>query len=131
MEIVLDASAVLSVLLDEKARPALIQTTRGADLVSAPTLPWEIGNAVSALVRRGRLGGVAAKAVVTAYRGVAVRLLDVDLSSAVDMATRHEIYACDAYVIECASRLRAPLLTLDRRQREVARLESVTVLEVE
>jgi len=130
MEIVLDASAVLAVLMDEDPRAALIEETRGADLASAPTLPWEVGNAVSALVRRDRLGGVAARAVVSAYAQVAIRLVAIDLGAAVEMATRHEIYAYDAYVIECARRLRAPLLTLDRRQREVARLENVPTLEV-
>lgn len=126
-----DASVVMAVLLDEPRRPAVIARTAGVELLSAPTLPWEVGNAVSALVRRNRLGGVTARTIIEAFEGIPVRLIDVDLESSVALAARHEIYAYDAYVIECAKRMNIPLLSFDRRQMEVARLEGVETVEVE
>ena len=47
------------------------------------------------------------------------------------LAERHDVYAYDSYVIECARRYQTSLLSLDRRQCEVARAEGITTLEVE
>jgi predicted nucleic acid-binding protein len=55
MYLVMDTSALLAVLLNEPARRALIRSTEGHDLVGAPTLPWEVGNALVAAFRRRRL----------------------------------------------------------------------------
>jgi len=41
------------------------------------------------------------------------------------------VYAYDVYVVECARRYQTPLLSLDRRQVEVARNEGIETLEVE
>ena len=61
---------------------------------------------------------------------IPVRLPDVGLEASVATAERLGIYAYDAYVIECARRYKTPLLSLDRHQCEVARIEGVEVMEV-
>ncbi len=52
----------------------------------------------------------------------------VDIPAALELACRENIYAYDAYFIECALTARGPLLTLDRRLQVVAGKVGVTIL---
>jgi len=40
------------------------------------------------------------------------------------------VYAYDAYVIECARLYQTPLISLDRRQRDIARGLGIEIIEV-
>ena len=130
MDLTVDASVVMAVILNEETKPSLVALTQGAELLSAPSLPWEIGNALSALFRRRRIDLAVAESALSSFRQIPVRLPEVGLEESVAMAERRGIYGYDAYVIECAHRYKTPLLTLDRHQSEVARLEGVEVMEV-
>jgi predicted nucleic acid-binding protein len=55
MEVVSDASAFLAVALDERDRDWVIKKTSGLTILSPEVLPYEIGNALVALSRKGRL----------------------------------------------------------------------------
>lgn len=129
VEIVIDASAVMAVLLGEPSRDRLIDLAREAELLAPPTLPWEIGNALSALFRRARLGLEQAMGALASLERIPIRLADVELAVAVALAHEKRIYAYDAFVLECARRYRAPLLSLDEEQRSVARSLGIEVIE--
>lgn len=131
MDLTIDASAVMAVILNEPSKPNLLEATRGADLISAPSLPWEIGNALSALFKRRRIDLAQAELALQSFREIPVRLPSLEIESSVVLAERHDVYAYDAYVIECARRYKTPLLSLDRRQCEVARSEGIATLEVD
>jgi len=128
--ITVDASAILAVVLNEPTRELLLSLTLGATLVSAPTLPWEVGNALSALFKKNRLQLPEALQALEQFRRIPVQVLDTDVGASIATAHRLNLYAYDAYVIECARAINAPLLSLDRRQREAARQVGVVVLEV-
>ncbi len=68
--LVIDTSALLAVLLNEPARPALISATEGYGLVGAPTLPWEVGNALVAGFRRNRLSASQVRQAWASYQTV-------------------------------------------------------------
>jgi predicted nucleic acid-binding protein len=55
MEIISDASAFLAIVLNESDREWVIGKTRGASIVAPEILPYEIGNALTAILKRGRL----------------------------------------------------------------------------
>ena len=61
---------------------------------------------------------------------IPVELRSVDMRAALAVAAEQNIYAYDAYFLECALALRCPLLTLDRRLGAVARDINVHVVEV-
>ena len=96
--------------------------------MAAASLPFEIGNALSAMFRRGRITLPEARAVLTASRRIPLRLIDVDLDRALELAHRLGVYAYDAYVIVCALAESAPLVTLDGGQREAARRAGVELV---
>lgn len=130
MEYTVDTSVVLAVILNEPSKARLLEVTQGVEIVSAPTLPWEVGNALSALLKRARLGLDEARGALDSFERIALRLADVDLLAAVELAEKHRMYAYDAYVLECARRLRTPLLSLDGAQREVGRRMGLEIVEV-
>lgn len=55
MEIVADASAFLAVVLNESDRDWVIHKTAGRSIISPEVLPYEIGNALIAMKRKGVL----------------------------------------------------------------------------
>jgi len=58
-----------------------------------------------------------------------VDLRSINMRAALKIATEFKIYAYDAYFLECADRLRSPLLTLDRSMKRIAREMGITILE--
>lgn len=130
MDVTVDASVVMAVILNEPTKAALLLLTKGVELISAPSLPWEVGNALTALFKRGRIDLTQAQAALASYEAIPIRLPDIEVAAAVELAERHNVYAYDAYLVECAKRYQTPLLSLDRRQCEVARDEGVEILEV-
>jgi predicted nucleic acid-binding protein len=130
LNIAIDASVVLAVLLGEPSRERILGLTSGADLVAPASLPWEVGNALSALVRRGRLDGAGASEAFRAWGRIRVRLPEIDMEAALALACEQGAYAYDAYVLECARRYRAPLLSLDAAQCRLALALGIEVLEV-
>lgn len=130
MEIVIDTAAVLAVLLEEPERPALLAATTGAVLFAPASLPWDVGNALVAAVRRRRLTAAQAEAGWTAYQAIPIRLVEVDIGRAMALATERGLYAYDAYMLELARNRGLPLLTLDAKLGDAARLAGIALVEV-
>ena len=120
----------MAVILNEPTKPVLLERTQGAELLSPPSLPWEIGNALTALFKRRRLDVDQARAALKAFDRIPVRIAEIDIEPAVELAEEHNVYAYDAYVIECARRYQTPMMSLDRRQCAVASDVGIEILEV-
>ena len=131
MVIVIDTSALVAVLISEPQRAALVRATHGADLVSPGSVHWEVGNALSALLKRRRATLEQVQRALAAYSEIPLRLVDVDLALALEVAAEHSLYAYDAYLITCALAQRAPLLTLDHGLKRAAMAAGVSCVEVQ
>lgn len=129
-EIVIDTSAIIAVITNAPEKPDLIQATQDASLVAPSSVHWEIGNAFSAMMRRGRMTPVLVDEAVAVYQSIPIRFIDVDLSASLTIAADHRLYAYDAYLLECARTRRAPLLTLDRGLARVAAKMPIDVVEI-
>lgn len=130
MELVVDTSVLVAVLTGEPARERLIARAQGAELLAPGSVHWEVGNAFSALLKRRRLKLHDVQAALTAYAQIPIRLVEVELAAALELADRLGLYAYDAYLMACARRQRAPLLTLDARLARSAAEAGVQVVEV-
>jgi predicted nucleic acid-binding protein len=130
LELVVDTSVLIAVLTGEPTRDQLIARTQGAELLAPGSVHWEIGNAFAALLKRRRLKLPEVQAALAAYAQIPIRFVEVELGVAGELADRFGLYAYDAYLIACARRQRAPLLTLDARLGRVAREAGVELLEV-
>jgi predicted nucleic acid-binding protein len=130
MELVVDTSALIAVLTAEPTRDRLIARTQGTELLAPGSVHWETGNALSALLKRRRLKLPDVQAALAAYARIPIKLVEVELGAALELADRFGLYAYDAYLMACARRHGAPLLTLDPRLARAAQEAGVRVLEV-
>jgi len=130
MDIVIDTSALLAVIVAEPERDKIVKLTSGHTLVGPGSIPWEIGNAFSAMLKQKRLGLVEAQQGVKIFNSIPLRLVRVDLNNAISIAYETKTYAYDAYFLDCAVRHAAPLLTLDRALERAALKLGVKLMEV-
>ena len=72
------------------------------------------------MIKRHRIEIADAQRGLEIFASIPVRYVEVDLVNALSIAAEANIYAYDAYFLECAARCGAPLLTLDRSLRRVA-----------
>jgi predicted nucleic acid-binding protein len=128
--IAVDTSAILAVLLNEPSRAGLIALTDGCSLISAPSLPWEVGNALIAGVRKRRLTEEVVLTAWASYGMIPVRSAQLDVGKALELAVALRVYAYDAYMLEAARSERAPLLTLDAALARAARSIGISVMEL-
>ena len=130
MAIVVDTSVVIAVAGNEASKPRLIELTKGEELVAPLTLPWEIGNAVSAMFKQRRIDLAKGMELLAQYYEIPIRLEGVSLEECVKLAATLNVYAYDAYVIQCARQEGLKILTLDGGLKEAAKRAAVEVLEV-
>jgi predicted nucleic acid-binding protein len=124
-----DTNAFLAVALDEPEKSWLLQATKGVELAAPAVLPYEVGNALSALVKRKRLGADEAAEAWQVIQSIPVELVEVDIPASLLLAAEQGIYAYDAYFLQCAMLLKCPLLTLDRAMASVARAMRIKLVE--
>ena len=129
MKIVADTNTFLAVALDEPEKDWLIHTTDGHDLVAPAVLPYEIGNALSSLVRRKVLAARQLGAAWDAAAAIPVELATVDARASLLLAGQFRIYAYDAYFLQCSLERKSPLLTLDGGMKRVAKQLDITLVE--
>ena len=130
MDVVVDTSVVIAVIGNESVKETLVRLTTGADLIAPRSVHWEIGNALSAMLKRRRITVEQALQALEAYRQIPLRYVDVELEESLVIAEGQGIYAYDAYLIRCAEKYRARLLSLDRGLIVAARDAGVSVIEV-
>jgi len=129
MKIVADTNTFIAVALEEPEKRKIIQFTVGKDLVAPEVLPFEVGNALTAMVKKRVLDPNEIISAWYAVQTIPVELRRVDIQAALGLAVQFNIYAYDAYFIECAVSLRCPILTLDHRMKMVARDVGIRILE--
>lgn len=130
MRIVSDTSVIVAVIAGEPDRDRLVELTQGADLIAPPSLHWELGNALAAQIRRGRLTLDQAERLLRIYQTIPIQFVEVSLAAALEIAEDRGIYAYDAYMIACAGKYRCPLLTLDKGLVRAAGEAGIDVMEV-
>lgn len=129
MKIISDTNIFLAVVLNEPEKDRIIQLTSGAEVVAPEILPYEIGNALSAMYKRKKITNKEALSAHTATGHISVRLVAIDIQEALGLAIEFNIYAYDAYFLQCARFLSSPLLTLDNRMKQVAAELNIDILE--
>lgn len=129
MDIIADTNVFLAVALNEPEKDRIVQLTVEASAMAPEILPYEVGNALSAMVKRRKLVAEEALKAEKAVSQIPVRLVSVDVHASLQIAVEHNIYAYDAYFLQCARAYSHPLLTLDRRMQQVAEKLGIKVVE--
>ena len=130
MDIVIDTSALIAVIVDEPERNTIIKLTSGNTLIGPGSIPWEIGNAFSAMFKRQRLTLDEAQKGLLIFESIPLRYIKPDFVNSVTISKQTNMYAYDAYFIDCAIRHKAPLLTLDQKLQTAAQSLNVEIIGV-
>lgn len=131
MQVTVDTSVLMAVVLDEPNRKRAIAATRGKTLIAPGSLPWEFGNALSALAKRGLLTAERVGEAVETFHRIPVQLKEVKLERALPLAIQARVYAYDAYMLQCARQFDSPLLTFDGPMQVHARELGIELLDEE
>jgi predicted nucleic acid-binding protein len=130
MGIVIDTSALIAVIVGEPERGKIIGVTAGNSLIGPGSIPWEIGNAFSAMFKQGRLSLDDAQKGVEIFRNIPIRYVETDIANALKLSKEVNMYAYDAYLLDCAIRYKSPILTLDQKLMVAAQSIKVDTLEI-
>lgn len=129
MNIIADTNIFLAVTLNEPEKAHIIELTAGTNAIAPEILPYELGNALTALVKRSRLSPEEAIAAFVIAQKIPVRLIQPNIKKSLEIAFQFNLYAYDAYFIQCAQSLACPIITLDKKMKAVAGQLGITVLE--
>ena len=130
MDVVVDTSVIIAVIANEPEKEMLVKLTQGADLIAPHSIHWEIDNAFSAMFKRGRITLEQALRAIKVYSKISIRFVDVGLEQSLKIADTLNIYAYDAYLVQCAIKYRSPLISLDGNLVNSAKRMKVKVIEV-
>lgn len=130
MRIAVDTSIIIAVIADEPEKVKIIELTKGSTIVAPPSVKWEVGNAFTAMMKKSRINLQQAINAVGIYQEISMEIVEVNISKSIELASKYNMYAYDAYILQCAIEQNIPLLTLDKDLAEVAQKEGVQLLEV-
>ena len=131
MNIVIDTSAVIAVIVGEPEKAAIIAATSGHTLIGPGSISWEIGNAFSAMIKQRRIDVEDAQRGLEIFDSIPLQYVNVDMANVLSIAAQVNAYAYDAYLLDCALRHTAPLLTLDRTLRRAADALGINLVNLE
>ena len=107
-----------------------MEFTTGNTLIGPGSIPWEIGNAFSAMFKQNRLTLEEARKGLVIFDSIPLRYIKPDFVNALKISKQANMYAYDAYFLDCAIKHKAPLLTLDRKLKKAAQNFKVETMEV-
>jgi predicted nucleic acid-binding protein len=128
MDVLIDASALMAVLVNGPEKDHIVNLTKNCNLLAPTMLPHEIGNLLMRLKKQQVLNNQEIIAIYDDFKKILLRLLNVDVEGALIIACKYRIYAYDAYYLEAASRLKLPIITLDRKMKKIASNLNIQIL---
>ncbi|MBS1254549.1 MAG: hypothetical protein MAG581_00344 [Deltaproteobacteria bacterium] len=129
MYVTIDTSALIAVIGNEESKQDIIDLTEGCSLYAPMSVHWEIGNAFSAMFKRKSYSIKLAIQALQSYREIPIKFIDVSLENTLIISHSLNIYAYDAYIIQCAQQTSTSLLTLDSGLKDAAKKIGIHILE--
>ena len=115
--------------LFRSSKQDIVDLTEGYSLYAPMSVHWEIGNAFSAMFKRKSSSIERAKQALESYREIPIKFIDVSLANTLEISHALNIYAYDAYLIQCAQQTSSSLLTLDSGLKSAAKKMGIHILE--
>ena len=129
MYVTIDTSALIAVISNEESKQDIVDLTEGYSLYAPMSVHWEIGNAFSAMFKRKNSSIERTKQALESYREIPIKFIDVSLANTLEISHALNIYAYDAYLIQCAQQTSSSLLTLDSGLKSAAKKMGIHILE--
>ena len=78
MDVVIDTSALIAVIVGEPERNKIVEFTTGNTLIGPGSIPWEIGNAFSVMFKQSRLTLDEARKGLVIFDSIPLRYIKPD-----------------------------------------------------
>ena len=127
-DIVIDSSCVLSFLLNQEGSKKVVSIVGENQLVAPSYLPFEIGNAISKLIKRKLISVYEGVSVFHEFARIPIRLIEPDIPNSIVIAGESDSYAYDCYYLNIASQMVLPLFTYDDKMKETAEKRGIKCL---
>ena len=127
-KIIADTNTFLEVALHQPQTLWIIEKTQNSINYAPQVLPFEIANALSAMVKRKQITEQTALIAYNKAMMIPVNLREINIYQALQIATANGIYAYDAFYLQLASETGYPILTLDKGMKYVAEKLGITIL---
>ena len=119
MDVLLDASAIMAIILNEPNRNKIVKLTENAMLLSSEVISFEVGNALINLYKKQKISEEELFKAYKKYLSIPIRIINVNIEKALKIACKYKIFAYDAYYLEIAHRLKLPLISFDEQMKKV------------
>ena len=121
---VLDASYILNYLLPDEQWEAVMgffqkHNERKINLISSTLLLFEVANSLRYAVKTKRINQEFAHKLLLRLTDLSIKLIEIDIHKALDLAFEHNISVYDAAYIALARQEKLPLLTLDKQLQKI------------
>ena len=127
-ELVIDASCILEYLLNQENKDSIVAKVANSKLIAPTCLPFEIGNAISKLIKRGLISIYEGVSVFHEYARIPIRFIEPEITSTILIAGENKTYAYDAYYVNIAEQMSLPLFTLDEQMQRIASSRGIKCL---
>lgn len=97
-------------------------------MVAPLSVHWEVGNAFSAMFKRKVIALSQAQQALEAYKMIPIRFIDVQLERTLLISEKFNIYAYDAYLLQCAEQTNSTLMMLDKNLLSVTQQMGLSTL---
>ena len=128
MEIMLDACAIVAVIVKEPERDVVIELTKDAMLVSPNVVSFEIANALTKMMKKKIIEREHMINAFNYYKRIPIKNVEINFENAFEIAWNYKIYAYDACYLEAAKRFNLPLLTFDSNMVKIAQELGINIL---
>ena len=130
MEIVVDASVFISIILNEPEKQKIIALTDGAEIIAPDTISFEICNAFTRMYKKKRLNEKQILQSFSLFNSIPLHTFTSDMTKILQLSCKYNLYAYDACYLALADRLSLSLLTLDNPMKAAARNMGIAIIEV-
>jgi predicted nucleic acid-binding protein len=128
MEIIMDACAIMAVIVKEPERDLIIQLTQNAIMISPDMVSYEIANALTKMMKKKIIDRERLINAFIYFKKIPIKTVEIDIEKALELAWNYKIYAYDACYLELAKRLNLPLLTFDGNMIEIGKELGINIL---
>ena len=129
MDVLLDASAIMAVILNEPNKVKVTELTKNCTLLSPDVISFEIGNALINLNKKQKITEAKLLDAYKTFTSIPIRNIQIDIEKALKIACKYKIYAYDAYYLETAYRLKLPLITFDELMKKIGSNLNIRILD--
>jgi predicted nucleic acid-binding protein len=128
MEMMVDASAIMAVIVEEPGREIVIQLTKNITIVSPNMVGYEIANGLTKMMKKKIIEKDEMINAIKYFRRIPIKTIEVDLEKVIEIAWQYKIYSYDACYLESAQRLNLPLLTFDENMGRIGKEIGLKIL---